>query len=38
MSRHFLSLKDLSKLEVDFIIERAIELKNGEKRISTELV
>ena len=27
MSRHFLSLKDLSKLEVDFIIQRAIELK-----------
>ena len=26
MSRHFLSLKDLSKL-VDFIIQRAIELK-----------
>ena len=27
MSRHFLSLKDLSKLEVDSIIQRAIELK-----------
>jgi len=27
MIRHFLSLKDLSKLEVDFIIQRAIELK-----------
>ncbi len=28
MIRHFLSLKDLSKLEIDSIIERAIELKN----------
>ena len=27
MRRHFLSLKDLSKLEIDFIIERALELK-----------
>ena len=27
MSRHFLSLKDLSKLEIDSIIQRAIELK-----------
>ena len=27
MSRHFLSLRDLSKLEIDSIIQRAIELK-----------
>ena len=27
MKRHFLSLKDLSKLEIDFIIQRALELK-----------
>jgi len=27
MIRHFLSLKDLSKLDIDFIIERALELK-----------
>ena len=31
MIRHFLSLKDLSKLEIDFIIERALELKKWKK-------
>ena len=31
MKRHFLSFKDLSKLEIDFIIQRALELKKWKK-------